>query len=606
MIDSIFSQIRQESSDFYDGYISVVPGYSFNQYATLKRAHLYLNSKFENGGTYMGKEPLFFNIVIPPCEVASRMLNVDTKHIRLYPTEARSVFSTFLLEKELKQWLKNSNMGVILNQIAEEAPRYGCVVLEKTKKGAEVVDLRKLINDPTVEKLKDSRFITTIHYMTPSQLRDTGWDNVEDAISRFGNVNAMEAFEDEYGNLNQMKSTPYIKVHKRYGEVPEKWIKGGNSEKLVRALFIVAGADDVVKDDEGKEIYDNGVVLFKSKWTKEYPFKDFHYTKVKGRWLGMGIPEMLFDVQERINEIKNQKRVSMEMSSIHLFQTKDKTIVRNVLTDLESGDILVSPNGIEPVVNEERNLPAFKDEEESYKMQADRLSFAYEAVRGESMPSSTPATNALIATQTATSVYGFKRENLTNMYREFFNDLVLPQLLSDLTPEHIMRFTGSAQELAKIDQAAAELYANDRIKESLLNGKMMSREEIEMAKELYIGLLKKGGDTRFLNVKENLYKDVQFEFDFIISNEQADPAVLAQNTQAILSPLIQSYGLDDPRVKMLFRKFSEQLGISQAEIELADTQSSEKQVQPMQPQQMTPTLSAPVQAEQSKIPNLNQ
>lgn len=600
MIDSIFSQIRRESSDFYDGHISVVPGYSFNQYNTLKRAHLYLNSKFENGATYMGKEPLFFNVITPPCEVATRMLNVDTKHIRLYPMEARSVFSTFLLEKELKQWLKTSNMGVILNQIAEEAPRYGCVVLEKTKKGAEVVDLRKLINDPTVEKLKDSRFITTIHYMTPTQLRETGWDNVEDAISRFGNVNAMESFEDDDGNLNQMVSTPYIKVYKRYGEVPEKWLKGsGNSEKMVRALFIVAGADDVVKDDEGKEIYDNGVILFKSKWQKEYPFKDFHYTKVKGRWLGMGIPEMLFDVQERINEIKNQKRVSMEMSSIHLFQTKDKTIVRNVLTDLESGDILVSPNGIEPVVNEERNLPAFKDEEESYKMQADRLSFAYEAVRGESMPSSTPATNALIATQTATSVYGFKRENLANMYREFFNDLVLPQLLSDLTPEHIMRFTGSAQELEKIDRAAAEIYANDKIKESLLNGKLMSPEEIEAAKELYIGLLKKGGDTRFINIKEQLYKDVKFEFDFIVSNEQADPAVLAQNTQAVLSPLIQSYGLEDPRVKMLFRKFAEQLGISQAEIELADTQSAEKKG--MQPE-MTPNISAPQQA-QSELQN---
>lgn len=600
MIDSIFSQIRQEASDFYDGYISVVPGYSFNQYDTLKRAHLYLNSKFENGSLYMGKEPLFFNVVTPPCEVATRMLNVDTKHIRLYPTEARSVFSTFLLEKELKQWLKTSNMGVILNQIAEEAPRYGCVVLEKTKKGAEVVDLRKLINDPTVEKLKDSRFITTIHYMTPSQLRETGWDNVEEAISRFGNVNAMEAFEDDNGNLNQMVSTPYIKVHKRYGEVPEKWIKGGNSEKLVRALFIVAGADDVVKDSEGKEIYDNGVVLFKSKWIKEFPFKDFHYTKVKGRWLGMGIPEMLFDVQERINEIKNQKRVSMEMSSIHLFQTKDKTIVRNVLTDLESGDILISPNGIEPVVNEERNLPAFKDEEESYKMQADRLSFAYEAVRGESMPSSTPATNALIATQTATSVFGFKRENLANMYREFFNDLVLPQLLKDLTPEHIMRFTGSAQELEKIDRAAAEIYANDKIKEAMLQGKLMSPEEIEMAKELYIGLLKKGGDTRFINVKEQLYNDVQFEFDFIVSNEQADPAVLAQNTQAVLAPLIESYGLDDPRVKMLFRKFAEQIGVSQAEIELADTQSAEKRVAPQGI--ATPKVEAPQQQQpQSKV-----
>jgi hypothetical protein len=83
-VDSIFSQIRQELKDFYEQSISVVPGYSFNQYDTLKRIHLYLNSKYENGGTYLGRDLLFYNILTAPCEVATRMLNVDTKNIRLF------------------------------------------------------------------------------------------------------------------------------------------------------------------------------------------------------------------------------------------------------------------------------------------------------------------------------------------------------------------------------------------------------------------------------------------------------------------------------------------------------------------------------------------
>lgn len=596
MNTSIFSQIRQESNDFYDNSIQVVEGYTFNQYETIKRIHLYLNSQYEDSGSYLGRDKLFFNVVNSPCEVATRMLNVDTKHIRLYPTNPKSYFSTYLLEKELKQWLKTHKMGRMLNQIAEDAPRYGSVVIEKTKDGAELVDLRKLIIDPTVDKIQRSRFITTVHYFTPSELRATNWDNVEEAIEKFSDSEGMTSYEDDTGDVTQIQSTPYIKVHKRYGEVPEWWLDGGKSEKMVRALFIVAGAENEQQNDKGESIGDLGVVLFKSKWHKEYPYKDFHYTKVKGRWLGQGIPELLFDVQVRINELKNQLRVSMELSSFHLFTTPDKTIVRNVLTDLQNGDLLISPNGIQSVANEERNLPAFQKEEESYKLQADRLSFAFEAVTGAPMPSSTPATNALLANQSATSVYAFKRENLSIFLQEFFNDLVMPQLLKDLNAEHIMRFIGTPQELMKIDLAASEVIANDVVKKSILDGKVITQEEVDLAKQRYIEGNRKLGEARFLKIKQGLYDKVEYEFDFIIGNEQADPATIVQNTQAVFMSVAQNPAiLQDPLIKMLFLKYAEHLGVSPGEIELAQQQSSQL------PAQMQPQLNAPGTVQQPGV-----
>jgi hypothetical protein len=576
MSPNIFSQIRQENQDFYYNSIEVVPGYTFNQYDTIKRIHLYLNSQFEDSTNYLGRDKLFFNVVNSPCEVAMRMLNIDTKNIRLYPTNPKSYFSTFLLEKELKQWLKTSKMGRMLNQIAEEAPRYGTVVIEKTKDGASLVDLRKLILDPTVERIGKSRFVTTVHYFTPSELRETGWDDVEVAIERFSSNEGMQSYEDRGSVITQMQSTPYIKVYKRYGEVPEWWLDGGTSEKMVKALFIVAGADILETNGEGKPVGELGVTLFKSKWHKEWPYKDFHYTKVKGRWMGLGIVEMLFDIQVRMNELKNQKRISMEISSMHLFTTPDKTIVRNALTDLQNGDILISPNGIQAVANEERNLPAFGEEEESYKLQADRLSFAFEAVTGAPLPSSTPATNALLANQSATSVYAFKRENVAIFLQEFFNDLVLPQLMKDLTPEHIMRFVGSAQELMKIDIAASEIIANDFIKSKILNGEVVTQEEVDQRKAEFIENNRKLGENRFLKIKQGLYKDAEFEFDFIIGNEQADPATLVQNTQTVFMAIAQNpMILQDPLVKMLFFKYAEQLGVSPAEIELAESQAAQ-------------------------------
>lgn len=542
----------------------------------------------------LNRDILFFNVVNPPCEVSTKMLNIDTKNIRLWPMNPKSYFSTWLLEKELKLWLKNSKMGKILNVLAEQAPKFGSVVLEKTKDGAEVVDLRRLINDPTVDSLQDSRFVTTIHYMTPTQLRETGWDNVEEAITRFSDPDTMLAYEDEYGNVNQMQSTPYIKVYKRYGEVPEWWIDGGKSEKLVKALFITAGADYQYRNVQGQPTGEQGITLFSSKWHKKWPFKDFHYTKVKGRWLGVGIIEMLFDVQVRMNELKNTRRFNMEISGITLYQTKDKSMVRNVLTDLMPGDLIqTGQNGIEPIANEDRNLQAYKDEEQSYSMQADRLSFAYEAVRGEPLPASTPATNAVIANQGATSVYAFKRENLALFLQDFFNDLVLPQLMRDLTPEHIMRFVGTTQELQKLDEAAAEIFVSDYVKEALLSGnsKVLDPIFLDSVRKDAIKQYKNLGETRFLKIKKAFYADAEFEFDFIIGNEQADPATMAANTQQLLS-IYNPQAMQDPRYRAVYFKLAESLGISPAEMELADSQASLQQAQALPPGQPSPVQPA--------------
>ncbi len=599
--ESIFATIRFENDQFLYNFISPVPGYPFNQYITLKRIFLYLANRFENQSYYLGREKLFFNIVNPPVEVATKMLSIDSKNIKLIPTNPESYFPTYLLEKELRYWLKDSEMGTILNQIAEEAPRYGSVVLEKTKEGARLVDIRRLFLDPSIDYVKDSRFVTTVHYMSDTELRKTGWDDVDIAIERFATTQAAQPFEDQTGNLNIMRSSPQVKVYKRYGEVPMWWIdptkKGKEGDKMVRSLFIVAGPDFLQRNVAGSVIGELGVVLFKSVWRGDYPFKDFHYTKIKGRWLGMGVVEMLFDIQTRFNELKNQKRLSMELSTLHLFQTKDKSLVRNVLTDLENGDLIFSPNGIEPVANEERNLPAFNGEEESYANQVDKLTFAYEAIRGESAPGTQTLGETQINVAQATGVYGFKKKNLRYFLKGFFNDFVLPQLIKDLTPEHIMHFTGTSQEIDKLDAAAAELYANEVLVKAALAGEKPSLDLQNQARQKAIGEYRKLGTSRFLKIKEQFYKDAEFDFDFDIENQDTDPNMILQGIQTLFGFLQNPAVLQDPRLKMLFFQAAEQFGISPAEIEFADNQATE-----MQQKGQLPTLQSQNQPAQGQAP----
>ena len=163
----------------------------------------------------------------------------------------------------------------------------------------------------------------------------------------------------------------------------------------------------------------------------------------------------------------------------------------------------------------------------------------------------------------------------------------MPQLIKDLTPEHIMRFTGTGQELDKLDEAAAELYANEVIIKTAIAGGKIDKDLQDTARQKAIKEYRKNGTNRFLKIKEQFYKDAKFDFDFDIENQDTDPNKLLQGIQTLFGFLQNPAVLQDPRLKMLFYQAAEQFGISPAEIEFADNQATQ-----MEQDGRLPTLQA--------------
>jgi len=560
-MDNIFSQIRKEINNFIYNSVEIVPGWGFNQYETIRKINLYRASQFLDNSKISGLKKIFFNIVNFRAMVATKFLDVDVKDFRLIEKDYNSQFKVKLFENELKQWFKKKNFSKVLNELAEELPIFGSVVVKKVKNDIQIVDLRKLFLDPTVEKIQDSNFIIQVHYLTETELRKKRgvWDNVDILLTRKEFKKEKEAFENK-GEVKQ-EQEEYFKIYERYGEVPKSWITGKekDSNEYVRSLFIVADAFNV--DKKGNE---NGLVLFKAEWHKEYPFKDCHYSKIKGRWLGYGVVEELFPVQERINELANLKRVSMAISSMHLFQRAGSGFIKNLLTDLENGDVInVGQAPIQPIVNEERNLAAFQSEEIRWDTLADRQTFSYDVVRGESLPATTPATNAIIQSQAATSVFGFKRENFVIFLREVIKDFVLPEAKKEIEKGEVVRITG--QDVEYFDNKILEM-ATEKYKIDYLNstGFLPEEEEIEKQKEKLRNELKRIGFVRFLKKNTDFYNDIDFDFDIVVDNENFEPQVLMNNLQSIL-PLLQQ--MKDPVIRKVGLKLISLLGIDPLEIE---------------------------------------
>jgi len=479
---TIHSLIRKEMNDFIYNQIEVVPGCLFNQYDTIKKIHLYTNKKFQDTRQYQGRDKLFFDVATYRRDTISKSIDIDTKDIKLIADNPESDIQTFIAEKEFKYWLKDNEFGEVLNELSDDLATYGSVVLKCIASKVENVDLRRLFLDPTVKNIRDSRFITQEIFMTQTELEAMSgkWENIDEVIERFGSYYAPTSYEND-GQQNVIGSTPYYKIYERYGEVPEYMVDDkSNSDKLVKAFFVVAEPQAVMRMQNGVEM-DEGVILFKSKWNKAYPYEDLHYKRIKGRWLAVGAIEDLFQVQERFNEISNQKRVSMEISSLHFFQSQDKKSPNNLLKYANNADV-IQTSGITPIANEERNLPAFASEEQLYNQLADRLTFAYDASRGEAMPSSTPATNAIIQNNNINSFFSKKRENFGLFITRVMNNHILPQMLRDISNEHILRFIGSPEDMARFDNLVTPYYVTDEVIKRTLKGESIYAPELEKIK----------------------------------------------------------------------------------------------------------------------------
>lgn len=578
---SILSTIRQEINDFIYNDIRIVEGYSFNQYNTIKRTHLYDSSRFEDNSLINGREKIFFNISSPRRDSVARFMDVDVKDVRF--DEINPVSNTYLkiLNQGYMRYAEKYNISRMFNKMAHIFTTYGSIVIKDNGGEPEIIDLRKLFLDPTVECIKDSRFIIVKHEFSPTELRakvKDGWDKnaIERIIKRVGNKSATpESYEDDRGGINTIVSSAKIEVYERYGYLPKKLVKGGNSEKEIYTVTIAAEPLDTTSSNQNnqKVVEEHGEVLFKSEWRKEPPFEDEHFVKIPGRWLGVGVFEVLFPAQERFNELMNQRRISMELSAMHLFQTADNTVLNNLLNDLQSGDVIKTKiqGSLQPIVNEERNLPAFQVEEESYKQHADRLTFSNDLLTGGDIPSSTPATNVVVQNNNQVLVHLQKRENFANLISVFTKKFVFPQLIKDLSPEQFLKVVGDPEDLQFIDDVIVNIELRNKvINDAIEKGIAMNKLTLEEYEKEVRNKLAQLGGKRYVKLLKDYLKKHSEDIIVHVDNEKKDISKVANNTFQFYTAVAQNpQALSDPVNKVLLTSYAREIGVDTDKLEVA-------------------------------------
>lgn len=576
------TRARHNIQCFYDA-VDMPGGYTFNHAETLRTIDLYYMSKFKSGNIdSLGYRKFFYNIVKPAADIATKFIDLDTKDIILVPEHGDDELKVWLMQRKLKQWLKDTDFGCLLNDVAFDLPKYGTVVIKKNKDGWGKVNIQNLRMEPWVKCLDESGFVYEIHAMGRYELDQMGWD--ADALSQLyarGDETSFTVY-----SCYDRTSTGWKKTV--YGDLYSSTNKDGSVNRAVESEITTHN-----------DFY-GALVLYEEMIADEdFPYRELHWEKVPGRWLGYGFIEYLEENQIATNESENLERKGLHFTSLKIYQTRDETIGgSNILTSTQNGDILTTQSEIAPITVEERNLPAFAATRQNWAMNTERKTFTSDITSGANLPSRTPLGVANLQASLATSYFELKREN----FGLFIKDLILEDIIPDFKNEnrksHILTFLGSDEEIDKLDEIVSEVKVDEAVvKYAMANGYFPSREVRDVTKQKVMMDLKKN-KNRYLEIPDSFYDNARFMVDVLITGENIDNGTKSQVLQLAMQIIGTNPGVvQNPVTKRILFSMLALGGISPVELGLLNEQAATPQAQMPQQgqpqQQVAGSLSAP-------------
>lgn len=591
--------------------IKITDNLTFNQYEIIKRAYFYSHNQFMSGPLDENGQPkYFYDLLTDRNDQATKNIDLDTKDCYIKAEGGGAYLKSWMLRREFMGYAKTTGFGMKINELSSDLPAFGTVVWKKIKneKGevdVQQVELINIINDPTAKKLSKGLFVER-HMMSQDDLRlkEDAWGKAKvDELIRKGRTVRRTQFMTDFGpgvsdtQVSADDTTPYYEVFEMWGEIPyslyERYETGkeDNPVKISNKPYVAdyyepaaaptqaAPASNVLSDDDkNRTVYvmaivagietdcEESVMFCKEQKREDFPYKEVHYRRRKGRWLGLGNYELLFDLIEKANEITNRYYSSLRLALLHIYQTRDKNHVRNVLTDLLDGDVIVTRSELTALPTEVRGATEFKLELDRIERRADALCNAYEVVSGADLPSGTPYKLGQQQLSSATKLFKFIQQNIGLFIEQVFNEWLLPDFAKNLTEEHVLDLIDNFDDLEVYYNARKRLMQYELLKRYVLdNNSMPDPSQLELAGSLIKDQVAKS--PKQILVEKDYYANQKYSLKTVVTGEnEAKKENLETMTSLAETLAANTQALQDPRYMKLLNMIMEETGYSPLEI----------------------------------------
>jgi len=456
-------------------------------------------------------------------------VDLDTKDINIKSPEAKYNPVASTMKCILFNYLGKIHFGEKLNDTIRRTCIDGTGILKVYEKYSDefkkkmihltVVDPLNIIVDPTFNSLQEVPVLERVIMTKDEVYEHTDWKNLNEITYKEGSV-------------------PTTVIYERWGKIPLSLItkRESDEDKWIEGCVICSGAPG---DEQNASLktFKPAIIhkIFKNKKGVK-PYEEVCLKKVPCRGWGRGIPEMLKGLQTWLNTVVNVKRNNALIFQTGLFKVKKGSgITRQQIEKLGAGGAIPVDNmeDIQPLRTDDLKPSVYREEIDIMSM-ADRVSGIFEMARGETLPSSMPATTAVLQEKGSRSTFSLIQENVGLFLERLFKRHIIPSIVENLTEGEILRITGQPEDLDKIDEAGINYLINEEIgKYTNQHGHAPLFGDIQELKQKAQNHLKKFGKDRFVEIVRHIF-NTEYDIEVYITDEKFDKSVLVKQLTDLL------------------------------------------------------------------------
>jgi len=491
-----------------------------------------------------GRDKVWIPLTQSTVETAVKNIDLDTKDVNFRTKKGKSIGLVPIVRSFVRKFLNDIGFGEKIDDLERRLAIDGTAVwctdeeIIKGKHNVEVraVDLLNFYIDPTASSIEEADSVIERIVLTEGEFKrvaeKSGWFNIEKAAGK-----AIVSRTDSSSVSSQIASkTKYVELFRRRGWTPRYLFTGNKKDKdsVMAEILISGGGNDwVFHNIEQMKDENKG-------------YEEAWYTRVPGRWYGMGIAEKILSLQLWLNIVINIRINRSYVSQLGLFKIKaGKGVTPKQFGKLAANGALVvqDMDDIEQMVIQEASQASYLDEDKIVNW-SQRVTSAFETVTGESLPASTSATATAIQSRSGQSEFVLIKKGLGMFIQRWIDRQAMPIIMKNFKIGDIVRLMGEPEEIKEIYELVINHLAYKEIEKKNITDTERVLVEIENARQK---VMKMGHDMFIKNLSK--INPLDFEAQVYVTNEEIDKGVLANNLINVLK-IVPEYR--DGVVRQLF------------------------------------------------------
>ena len=595
---NIFDFIKAEESKFENDEVQVGDNFFWNF-----RKHVQLIFHLKNGMFFTGANDwlrAFKNIMEPILELSYWTEDLEVKDVVFFIEGKDDKALSFLVKKYHDEvYTREHDLDTMFDEITESDLDYGGVLIQKGKNRPEILQLNSVAFCDQTDLL--GGVVGLKFNFSPAKLRamsKMGWGeekngatiSIEDLILLA--TTEKDSIGTQGGTTNSA-SGKTIEVYIVRGDMPEHYLKDNNDmEYYCPQVQIVA----FYHDQDGKK---QNVTLYRKKDNGE-SLKFFTSKKVFQRALGRGVGERLVGPQIWTNFLTIHKTNMLEAGSKVPLVTDDPSYTqKNKIQDMETLEVTVIEEGksiTQVPTLAVANIQMFGNEINEWYAFAQTAGSANDPIMGKEAPSGTTFRGQERTVAQGRGPHDRRRGQRAKFIEEIYRWSIIPEIIREITKGKKFLATLSTEELTWVSDQMTTKAVNKRIKDMVLAGKKVTKEEQDMMTQVFKDEFLKKGNKHLIEILKGEFKDAVLNIGISVANKQKNLADLSDKLLNIFQFVFQNpqgfmQAMQIPALAPSFENILEFSGMSIGDFSsLVKPMPMQIGAEPTQPQQKAPEL----------------